>query len=63
MLRSSASTSGIGHREEERVRLRSLLPSPAAPEAVADVIGFLLGPDAGHITGAVLPVDGGWTAG
>ncbi|GAA6010843.1 hypothetical protein JCM10207_003955 [Rhodosporidiobolus poonsookiae] len=32
------------------------------PEEVARVVGFLLGSDASYITGAVIPVDGGWTA-
>jgi NAD(P)-dependent dehydrogenase (short-subunit alcohol dehydrogenase family) len=63
MLRRSSGTPGTGHREDERVRLRSLLPAPGDPADVASVITFLLTPSARHLTGAVLPVDGGWTAG
>ncbi|WP_018259516.1 SDR family oxidoreductase [Methylobacterium sp. WSM2598] len=34
----------------------------AAPEDVAGLVAFLMGPQAAYITGAVLPVDGGLTA-
>jgi len=31
----------------------------ATPDEIAGAVAFLAGPDAGYITGAVLPVDGG----
>jgi len=31
-------------------------------EAVADMVGFLCGPSGRDVTGAVLPMDGGWSA-
>ena len=39
------------------------LARTAAPEEIAKVVRFLAGPDAGYVTGAVIPVDGGLSMG
>lgn len=39
------------------------LARTAAPEEIAKVVRFLAGPDAGYVTGAVIPVDGGLAMG
>ncbi|HMO28306.1 SDR family NAD(P)-dependent oxidoreductase [Enterovirga sp.] len=47
-----------------RAKMETQIPAGrfAAPGDVAALVGFLMGPGAGYITGAVLPVDGGLTA-
>jgi meso-butanediol dehydrogenase / (S,S)-butanediol dehydrogenase / diacetyl reductase len=48
-----------------RARLRDLQPltgEPGLPEDVAAAVLYLAGPGSRFVTGAVLPVDGGWTA-
>ena len=39
------------------------LGRPGEPEEIAHAVLFLVAPEASYITGTVLPVDGGWTAG
>ena len=42
----------------DRVPIKRLIEA----EHIADLVLWLCGPHAGHLTGASLPVDGGWTA-
>jgi 3-oxoacyl-[acyl-carrier protein] reductase len=47
--------------EEQQAAYKANIPAGrfAAPEEVAKVVAWLAGDDAGYITGAVIPVDGG----
>ena len=54
---------GLSHAEAERRFLASKQPTGRfiGAEGVAALVTFLCGPDAADITGAALPVDGGWS--
>lgn len=63
-IAAQARTHGIGPDEVvERVLLdRSAIKKLIEPEDVAATVLWLAGPHTAHLTGASVPLDGGWTA-
>jgi len=63
-LAATMAREGTSAAEAERALLTGKQPTGRliAPESAAALIVFLCGPESADITGAVLPVDGGWSA-
>ena len=64
-IEAQAAEHGVPPEEvlEQVLLRRAAIKRLIEPEDVADLVVWLCGESAGHVTGASLPVDGGWTAG
>jgi NAD(P)-dependent dehydrogenase (short-subunit alcohol dehydrogenase family) len=63
MLAGTSATPELTTRERTRTQHRNLVGRLGRPEEVAATIAFLLSNEAGTMTGSIIAVDGGWTAG
>ncbi len=63
MLAGTSATPELTKQERERTQHRNLVGRLGRPEEIAATIAFIMSDDAGSMTGSVVAVDGGWTAG
>jgi NAD(P)-dependent dehydrogenase (short-subunit alcohol dehydrogenase family) len=63
MLAGTSATPELTERERARTRHRNLLGRLGRPEDIAATIAFIMSDEAGSMTGSVVAVDGGWSAG
>ena len=63
MLAWTAATPELTARERARTQGRNLAGRSGRPEEIAATIAFLLSDEVGFMSGSIVAVDGGWTAG
>jgi len=63
MLAWTAATPELTARERARTQGRNLAGRSGRPKEIAATIAFLLSDEVGFMSGSIVPVDGGWTAG
>jgi len=63
MLAWTAGTPELTARERARTQGRNLAGRSGRPEEIAATIAFMMSDEVGTMSGSIVPVDGGWTAG
>jgi len=58
MFQASSGPENLEYLTEDRIPVGRI----GRPEEVAALVEFLLGDESGFMTGAAIPIDGGWTA-
>ncbi|HYX86761.1 MAG TPA: SDR family oxidoreductase [Gaiellales bacterium] len=63
MLWGTSGTPEVTARERARTQGRNMVGRSAHAEEIAAAIAFMMSEDAGSMSGSIVTVDGGWTAG